>query len=174
MKKIMCALICCLAQNVFANEIPLELEFARTEEARSFGLMQRRALKKNQGMLFIYPKPQVANIWMFNCFIDLSVAFLDANHIIQEIHELKAYPEKMNLLLPIKNYHDLVLYSQNNSIAEFFLKKSLKSSFKVSFVLEMNAKWFYNAQVVVGDLVSWNETTGRAFVVKKMKYLDKN
>jgi uncharacterized membrane protein (UPF0127 family) len=166
------AIICvCLigGAQAFANQkIPLELEFAKTEEARGFGLMQRRALNENQGMLFFYSKPQIVNVWMFNCFINLSVAFLDEKGVIREIHELQAYPEKMKFLPPIKTYGDVLRYSTNNSVADFFYKKRLKSTFKTSFLLEMNAKWFYNAHIIIGDTITWDENTGVAFAIKNM------
>ncbi len=160
MKKIICLflLLCNLS---FADEIQLDLEFAKTEKERMAGLMGRASLEKDQGMLFIYPKKQETSIWMFNCYFDLSIAFLDEKGVIKEIHELKAYPEKID---PFRSIDD---YSINDPVVLFFLSQSVKSSFQVSFALEMNAGWFYNHGVSLGDLVVWDEKTGKAHIVRK-------
>lgn len=142
-------LICNLAS---ANEIPIFLEFAKTDEEKSLGLMQRSHLRENSGMLFIYPVKERIKIWMLNTLIDLSVAFLDENGVILEIHELKAYPEKMKEKTP-----DI----------RFFLEKSVKSSVPVSFALEMNSRWFYNHDVLAGDVLKWEESKPQAFIVRK-------
>lgn len=160
MKKIFC-LFLLLCNVSFADEIQLDLEFAKTEKERTLGLMQRRSMPENHGMLFIYPQKEIASIWMFNCYLDLSVAFLDEKGVIQEIHELKAYPEKMDSIRSIQDY------SMNDPVILFFLSQSVKSSFKVSFALEMNAGWFYNHGVSLGDLVVWDEMTGKALIIRK-------
>lgn len=145
----------------FSDEISINLDFAKTDKELAFGLMERKNMPENQGMLFIYPQKQIATIWMFNCYFDLSVAFLDEKGVIQEIHELKAFPEKIEPIRPIQNY------SMNDPVILFFLSQSVKSSFKVSFALEMNGGWFYNHGVSLGDLVVWDEKTGKAHIVRK-------
>ena len=98
--------------------IPINLEYAVTAEQRVWGLMQRKDLPQDHGMLFIYPRPQKLKFWMFNCLIDLSIAFLDNNSVITEIRYLKAYPEMMDLERPVINLEDLDKYSYNDPILE--------------------------------------------------------
>lgn len=151
----------------FAGRIPIELEYAKTEEQQTVGLMQRKELGTNQGMLFIYPQKKIHSIWMFNCFIDLSVAFLDDHLRIQEIHELKAYPEMMDPKRPVLKIQDIFLYPANDPITQFFFNRSVQSSVKTSYVLEMNAKWFYNHHVFAGDQLIFNENSSQAYILQK-------
>ena len=55
----------------------INAEFADTEEKRARGLMFRDVLDPNDGMLFIFDKPQVLNFWMKNTFIPLDIIFFD-------------------------------------------------------------------------------------------------
>ena len=64
-------------------------EIADTEAKREFGLMYRKALPKNEGMLFIFENSQVLNFWMKNTLIPLSIGYFDENRNLLEIHEMK-------------------------------------------------------------------------------------
>lgn len=166
MKKILLMMLM-VSRICFAGKIPIELEYAKTEQQQTLGLMQRKELGTNQGMLFIYPKAEVHRIWMFNCFIDLSVAFLDDHLRIREIHELKAYPEMMDPKRPVLALEDISLYPPSDPIFKFFMQQSVQSSVKTSYVLEMNAKWFYNHRVTVGDQLIFNENSAQAYILQK-------
>lgn len=54
----------------------IQAEVAATPEARTTGLMYRKALAPNHGMLFVFEQPNVQCFWMRNTFIPLSIAFL--------------------------------------------------------------------------------------------------
>lgn len=58
-----------------------KLELATTEAERSKGLMYRKPgeMKPSEGMLFIYPKEEVASFWMKNTYISLDMIFLDSD-----------------------------------------------------------------------------------------------
>lgn len=154
MKKIFLAMML-LYRFLSADIIPIDLEYAESKEARAFGLMQRRHLPKNSGMLFIYPEKSHLQIWMFNCLIDLSVAFLDENGIIREMHNLKAHPELMKGLPVITTYKQLKKFVEAEAVPEIFFDEILDSSFKASYALEMNYDWFYTHLVAVGDQLIW-------------------
>ncbi len=64
-------------------------EIADTDEKREFGLMYRKALPKNEGMLFIFDNSQALNFWMKNTLIPLSIGYFDENRNLLEIHEMK-------------------------------------------------------------------------------------
>ncbi|MEO6024650.1 MAG: DUF192 domain-containing protein [Burkholderiales bacterium] len=69
----------------------VDAEVARTPGERSQGLMFRQKLKENEGMLFVYPEPEVTGMWMKNTLIPLSVAFIDADGVIVNIEEMEPH-----------------------------------------------------------------------------------
>ena len=54
------------------------VELAYTDATRSQGLMYRETLGANEGMFFIFTRPQVRSFYMRNCLIDLDIVFIDA------------------------------------------------------------------------------------------------
>jgi len=66
----------------------LEVEVAATPETRSIGLMHRRMLPENRGMLFVFPEPSIYSMWMANTHIPLSVAYLDTQGRIINIRDM--------------------------------------------------------------------------------------
>jgi uncharacterized membrane protein (UPF0127 family) len=67
----------------------LKTEIASTPREGEIGLMYRSSMPDNNGMLFVLPVG-VAQFWMKNTLIPLSVAFLDKNGVILELHDMKA------------------------------------------------------------------------------------
>lgn len=132
---------------------PPILEHARTPDEIAWGLMQRKELPPNHGMLFYFDPPQYTRFWMFNTFIDLSIAFIDKDLIIREIHELKAYPEMMRKLPPITTLEHLRNIPNSNSTVRFFCQHAVRSLFKISYALEMPAGWFTKNGIQVGDSI---------------------
>jgi len=53
-----------------------EIEVATTKQEQALGLMFRRSLPDNAGMLFIYQPPQPAAMWMKNTLIPLDMVFI--------------------------------------------------------------------------------------------------
>lgn len=66
----------------------LAAEVASTEAERSRGLMHRRMLPENRGMLFVFPQSALHAMWMVNTYVPLSVAFLDAEGVIINIEDM--------------------------------------------------------------------------------------
>jgi uncharacterized membrane protein (UPF0127 family) len=64
------------------------VEVAHTEPARVQGLMFRQSLGENDGMLFVFPRPERYSMWMMNTDIPLSVAFLDEKGVILNIADM--------------------------------------------------------------------------------------
>jgi len=56
----------------------INAEIADTPETRATGLMFRRSLDADAGMLFIYDTPQNITMWMKNTYISLDMIFADA------------------------------------------------------------------------------------------------
>src|SRR3990167_2366759 len=66
----------------------LKVEIAQTRESRRKGLMWREKIEENEGMLFIFPKPDILSFWMENTFIPLSIAFFDETRTLIEIRDM--------------------------------------------------------------------------------------
>ncbi len=64
-------------------------EVASTDEQRSLGLMHRRMLPENRGMLFVFPDTRPLSMWMMNTYVPLSVAFIDNDGVIVNIADMK-------------------------------------------------------------------------------------
>ena len=67
----------------------LRVEVAQTEAQRSQGLMFRKSLGRDDGMLFIFDDPGYYAMWMKNTLIPLSVAFVDANGVILNVADME-------------------------------------------------------------------------------------
>jgi uncharacterized protein len=103
------------------NAYRIEAEVAHTPEARAQGLMFRKVLKDNQGMLFVYPNADMHAMWMKNTLIALSVAFIDADGVIINIEEM----QPMTL-------------------------DTHATKHPASYSLEMNGGWFKKRRIVPG------------------------
>ena len=87
--------------------------------------MFRTNTVENEGMLFVLGPPQRAHFWMKNCYVPLSVAYIDADGVIQEIHPLQ--PQNTNTVDSV--------------------------SANVSFALETSQGWFDRHQIREGMTV---------------------
>ena len=67
----------------------LTVEVADTDETRMQGLMHRRILPENRGMLFVFREVTHHAMWMLNTHIPLSVAFLDERGLIINIADMQ-------------------------------------------------------------------------------------
>ena len=61
------------------DEVTLTLEVAESRSAREKGLMDRRALGTDEGMLFIYPHERMLSFWMKNTFLPLDIMFFSSS-----------------------------------------------------------------------------------------------
>lgn len=68
---------------------PLKVEVAKDEEHRSKGLMFRKSMPRDEGMLFIFDDPGYYAMWMKNTLIPLSVAFVDHAGVILNIEDME-------------------------------------------------------------------------------------
>ena len=91
----------------------IQAEVARTPEQRATGLMHRKDMGANEGMLFVFEQPAEQCFWMKNTLIPLSIAFLAEDGSVVNIAEMK--PQSLD---------------------------SHCSEKPVQFALEMNQGWF--------------------------------
>ncbi|WP_395341291.1 DUF192 domain-containing protein [Ningiella sp. W23] len=109
----------------FGNDVNIEVEYADEPHERQLGLMYRRQMCEDCGMLFKFDSVRVASIWMKNTYIPLDLAYINAFGKIIDIKQL----------VP----HDLT---------------SVPSSMPVLYALEMNEGWFAANGIKEGDKVS--------------------
>lgn len=106
------------------NGNSFEVEVANTLATRESGLMFRREMGKDNGMLFVFPDSAPRAFWMKNTLIPLSIAFLDEKGVILNLLEMPPLTE---------NPHD--------------------SAGPAKFALEMNRCWFTANGAKPGDKV---------------------
>jgi uncharacterized membrane protein (UPF0127 family) len=88
-----------LAQSLPVAELRAGMHLIRAEVAADFsararGLMHRKGLAPNSGMLFVFDAPGEQCMWMKNTYIPLSVAFIDAQGTIVNIADMQPHSEQ--------------------------------------------------------------------------------
>jgi uncharacterized membrane protein (UPF0127 family) len=73
------------------------VEVAETPEQMAQGLMFRTSLAPDAGMLFVYPQPTMATMWMRNTVIPLDMLFVDAQGRIVNIQQ-RAVPQSDEII----------------------------------------------------------------------------
>jgi uncharacterized membrane protein (UPF0127 family) len=110
----------------------LHAQVAATPEERELGLMFYTKLGDNDGMIFLMGNPARATFWMKNTLIPLSVAFIDKNGIILDIHDMTpGDPSVPDNQLPITR----------------------SDSDQVAFALVTNLHWFALNGIKPGDKI---------------------
>ena len=104
---------------------PLKVELAVTEEQRERGLMFRKQMGRDDGMLFVFDEPAYQSMWMKNTLIPLSVAFLDGDGRILNILDMQ--PETLD---------------------------THTSAGPARYAIETNIGWFERNKVKAGDKVT--------------------
>ena len=86
------------------NKLNLNLLKANNNQKRNKGLMYRKTpLRNDEGMLFIYSKPQKIKMWMKNTYIPLDLLFLDDSmKVIDYKENLIPHDIKTNYISKIK------------------------------------------------------------------------
>ncbi len=81
----------------------LDVEVVDDDSSRQKGLMFRRHLDFDRGMLFVFEQPQILRFWMKNTFIPLSLGYFDDHCKLIDIHK-KMTPVASEMETPTVNY----------------------------------------------------------------------
>ena len=111
----------------------LSAEVAYKKESRIRGLAYRNFMKKNSGMLFVFPEASIHSMWMVNTYIPLSVAFLDKNGMILNIIDMSPHTRTKN-----------------------------SAAGKAKYALEMNLGWFSSRNIKEGEKITGLEKAPNA------------
>lgn len=143
MRPLIAAALLCVWTTVLSAELPqttltigrhsLTAEVASTDSHRSTGLMYRRMLPEDRGMLFVFPDVALHGMWMMNTYLPLSVAFLDREGTIINIADMQPHT------------------TDTHSAAR-----------PAKYALEMNQGWFRKRGIKAGDKVQGLEKAGPA------------
>jgi uncharacterized membrane protein (UPF0127 family) len=74
--------------------VPLAVEVAATQEARARGLMFRKSMPENAGMLFVFDRDGQQSFWMENTEIPLSIAYISSAGEIREIYDMSPHSRR--------------------------------------------------------------------------------
>jgi len=63
----------------------IKIEIANNDFERQTGLMYRKKMGTNKGMLFVFDKSEIKSFYMKNTYIPLDIIYIDANNTIINI-----------------------------------------------------------------------------------------
>jgi uncharacterized membrane protein (UPF0127 family) len=89
-----------LAESLHLGEHTLSVELASTPDQWYRGLMHRKQLGDDAGMLFIYPDSKTRRFWMKNTYIPLSVGLFDEQRHLVEVFHLDPPRSVMQVTFP--------------------------------------------------------------------------
>jgi len=104
------------------------VELVKTNTEREKGLMNRKELDKNKGMLFVFDKEAIYPFWMKNTFISLDIIWIDANGKV-------------------------VFINENTKPCKGLFCPAINPLAKAKYVLEINAGISKEFNIKTGDLV---------------------
>lgn len=64
-----------------------QVEIAANEAAREHGLMDRRHMAPDHGMLFEFPTRAPVSFWMKNTYLPLDMIFIDSDGTVRRVYE---------------------------------------------------------------------------------------
>lgn len=99
----------------------MQVQLAQNFEQRQIGLMWRKEMLQNEGMLFVFEQAAVQCFWMRNTLIPLTAAFVSDDGTIANLADMKPMSDDSHC-----------------------------STKPVRFVLEMNQGWFAKRNIQAG------------------------
>ncbi|MBL9207898.1 MAG: DUF192 domain-containing protein [Opitutaceae bacterium] len=105
----------------------VRMQLAVNSHEMERGLMFRKSMKSDEGMLFVYGRPQGLGFWMRNTSLPLDIGFFDADGRLREVYPL--YP-----------FDETTVKSKSESL---------------QFALEVNQGWFRSNRVTPGARIDF-------------------
>lgn len=118
-------------EEVCLQNICVSAEISDTESKRKLGLMLRKSLADNQGMLFVFEQEEQHSFWMKNMQIPLDIIWIDKDKRIVDIQtDVPPCKDSCSGIMPQE---------------------------KAQYVLEVNAGFVEKNKVRVGDRVDFSD-----------------
>jgi uncharacterized protein len=114
-----------LKEACFKN-ICVNLEIAKTQEEKEKGLMERKSLDQNAGMIFLYDEKGTHDFWMKNTLIPLDMIWINDNKIVHIEHAIPCEKD------PCQSY---------------------ESPFEADKILEVNGNFTSENNISIGDII---------------------
>jgi uncharacterized membrane protein (UPF0127 family) len=92
------------------------LEEAKNQAQREKGLMYRKVIPENKGMIFYFEKPEYLSFWMKNTYIPLQIVFINGCKIV----DMQEMAVEANSLKPASVY-------KSNELADKAIELNSKS-----------------------------------------------
>jgi len=127
--------------NAKGQDIAIDCEVARSEKDKERGLMFRKSMPRNRGMIFVYNKAEEMSFWMQNTQIPLSIAFIHEKLFIASIHDMK--PMSMDITT---------------------------SDIPVLYAIEVNQGWLKSHHILAGNRISIYKNPEEYKIEVKNKY----
>lgn len=99
----------------------IQMQVALLPTEMEHGLMFRQSMGEDEGMIFVYERPQLMSFWMRNTTLPLDIGFFDRTGELKEVYPL--YP------------HD---------------ERPVASRGRMQYALEMNQGWFARSGLMTG------------------------
>ncbi len=110
------------------TNVEVKAELATKDEERQYGFMNRKVIPDGTGMLFVFTTDRQLDFWMKNTPHPLSIAYIDSFGVIRDILNMQPYSTR-----------------------------SVSSTRKVRFALEVPQGWFVANGIKTGDTVTRND-----------------
>lgn len=114
-------------QTIKINQWVLTVEIADTRETQEKGLMGRKSMSEDHGMLFVYDRDSRKSFWMKNTLIPLSIAYIATDGTIREIYDMEPLSTRI-----VESRYSVRYALEVNQGA--FLRHGIKEGDKVEFI----------------------------------------
>ena len=119
-------------KTILVGDEKIMVELAESHAQLEHGLMFRRELKADTGMLFIFSDEQPRSFWMKNTFIPLSIGFFDHDKKLIDMQEMLPVKSEMEVNPP-----------------------TYQSAGAAKYALEMPAGWFNKKKIKIGAMLAY-------------------
>lgn len=120
---------------------PFQLELAMSNDSRTRGLGGRSELPADGGMLFIFPEAARRGFWMYDCLMNIDIAFIDPLGHVTAIHTMPFEPPR----------------GENESIVEYEARlPRYRSGFPAQYAIELRPGMFKELGISKGDRLTLN------------------